>query len=132
MWTSSVFCFFFFNDTATTEIYTLSLHDALPILLVSRRTPLVSRGAAMVSRSPPALSGRARGGIGGNMPGGGRGVGRGAPLVPAFASPAVPPLAGRRNSIGCRKAVATASPRRRAGAKRSFLAPASAAESSPE
>ena len=27
-----VFVFFFFNDTATTEIYTLSLHDALPIL----------------------------------------------------------------------------------------------------
>src|SRR2546430_5613885 len=27
----SYFCFFFFNDTATTEIYTLSLHDALPI-----------------------------------------------------------------------------------------------------
>src|SRR3712207_7312081 len=26
--------FFFFNDTATTEIYTLSLHDALPILFV--------------------------------------------------------------------------------------------------
>src|SRR2546430_13149476 len=26
--------FFFFNDTATTEIYTLSLHDALPILLM--------------------------------------------------------------------------------------------------
>src|SRR3712207_8934959 len=26
------FTFFFFNDTATTEIYTLSLHDALPIL----------------------------------------------------------------------------------------------------
>src|SRR5258708_17481469 len=26
------FVFFFFNDTATTEIYTLSLHDALPIL----------------------------------------------------------------------------------------------------
>src|SRR5256886_11060530 len=26
-----VFAFFFFNDTATTEIYTLSLHDALPI-----------------------------------------------------------------------------------------------------
>src|SRR5690349_22720932 len=31
----SSFFFFFFNDTATTEIYTLSLHDALPI---SRRT----------------------------------------------------------------------------------------------
>src|SRR5256885_1576529 len=28
----SFFFFFFFNDTATTEIYTLSLHDALPIL----------------------------------------------------------------------------------------------------
>src|SRR5438093_13671299 len=27
------FFFFFFNDTATTEIYTLSLHDALPILI---------------------------------------------------------------------------------------------------
>src|SRR5438270_11353103 len=27
-----IFSFFFFNDTATTEIYTLSLHDALPIL----------------------------------------------------------------------------------------------------
>src|SRR5258705_9567389 len=29
--TTSYFFFFFFNDTATTEIYTLSLHDALPI-----------------------------------------------------------------------------------------------------
>src|SRR5438445_13892404 len=28
---SRLFLFFFFNDTATTEIYTLSLHDALPI-----------------------------------------------------------------------------------------------------
>src|SRR2546430_15580490 len=28
-----IFLFFFFNDTATTEIYTLSLHDALPISL---------------------------------------------------------------------------------------------------
>src|SRR5258707_4824988 len=27
--------FFFFNDTATTEIYTLSLHDALPILRIA-------------------------------------------------------------------------------------------------
>src|SRR3712207_9093061 len=27
----TLYCFFFFNDTATTEIYTLSLHDALPI-----------------------------------------------------------------------------------------------------
>src|SRR5256885_16701379 len=50
--------FFFFNDTATTEIYTLSLHDALPIwmvtvaparLLVQPRgfiLPLISRRSA--------------------------------------------------------------------------------------
>src|SRR5258705_795551 len=31
----SIFVFFFFNDTATTEIYTLSLHDALPISLIT-------------------------------------------------------------------------------------------------
>ena len=30
--------FFFFNDTATTEIYTLSLHDALPIYRGHRRS----------------------------------------------------------------------------------------------
>src|SRR5260370_29111792 len=36
---SSIFYFFFFNDTATTEIYTLSLHDALPI---STSTPDIS------------------------------------------------------------------------------------------
>src|SRR5574340_1437219 len=34
---SRVFCVFFFNDTATTEIYTLSLHDALPIFDLSER-----------------------------------------------------------------------------------------------
>src|SRR5215203_7207349 len=41
------FCFFifFFNDTATTEIYTLSLHDALPISpgALVPRDPLVGR-----------------------------------------------------------------------------------------
>src|SRR5256885_6792798 len=31
MWSVCYSFFFFFNDTATTEIYTLSLHDALPI-----------------------------------------------------------------------------------------------------
>src|SRR5437764_14598093 len=36
--------FFFFTDTATTEIYTLSLHDALPILMGSG-IKLVDRGA---------------------------------------------------------------------------------------
>src|SRR5258708_37426258 len=32
--------FFFFNDTATTEIYTLSLHDALPISILSKTDAL--------------------------------------------------------------------------------------------
>src|SRR5256886_5667977 len=35
------YTFFFFNDTATTEIYTLSLHDALPIALLPRFTPFL-------------------------------------------------------------------------------------------
>src|SRR3712207_7993290 len=38
------FSFFFFNDTATTEIYTLSLHDALPILAQVLHVP-EDRGA---------------------------------------------------------------------------------------
>src|SRR2546430_5549159 len=38
--------FFFFNDTATTEIYTLSLHDALPILLGLVGTALSGIAAA--------------------------------------------------------------------------------------
>src|SRR3990167_8339541 len=42
---------FFFNDTATTEIYTLSLHDALPI---SRDCAITSRGGTLVpSASSP-------------------------------------------------------------------------------
>src|SRR2546423_517920 len=44
--------FFFFNDTATTEIYALSLHDALPILL--------DRGQAVVGRIGPRAVGRER------------------------------------------------------------------------
>src|SRR3989442_15789207 len=39
---SSFFSFFFFNDTATTEIYTLSLHDALPIPAIARVPPTVT------------------------------------------------------------------------------------------
>src|SRR3989442_2686972 len=41
------FFFFFFNDTATTEIYTLSLHDALPIsdIWTQVRATLVQRAA---------------------------------------------------------------------------------------
>src|SRR3712207_9522585 len=36
---TEVVCCFFFNDTATTEIYTLSLHDALPISSSAVATP---------------------------------------------------------------------------------------------
>src|SRR6266487_6767750 len=36
-------CFFFFNDTATTEIYTLSLHDALPISIPTRRVRTIGK-----------------------------------------------------------------------------------------
>src|SRR5258707_2626901 len=36
--------FFFFNDTATTEIYTLSLHDALPISVEAADPHVVERG----------------------------------------------------------------------------------------
>src|SRR3712207_7208622 len=44
--------FFFFNDTATTEIYTLSLHDALPISVKKKlKTPAF---AAAVSREDVA------------------------------------------------------------------------------
>src|SRR6201989_3724993 len=46
----SLFIFFFFNDTATTEIYTLSLHDALPIWRRRRNSgPKSSRGSAPAS-----------------------------------------------------------------------------------
>src|SRR3712207_8511841 len=41
-----VFIFFFFNDTATTEIYTLSLHDALPIF----RNELSARGRVRLTK----------------------------------------------------------------------------------
>src|SRR5436189_5451020 len=37
-----LFTLFFFNDTATTEIYTLSLHDALPIFIEGFRYRLTS------------------------------------------------------------------------------------------
>src|SRR2546429_4511443 len=54
---NSLAIFFFFNDTATTEIYTLSLHDALPIFPAPprcRRTERTSRRRAgrTCARSP--------------------------------------------------------------------------------
>src|SRR3712207_7994747 len=50
---SSRTMFFFFNDTATTEIYTLSLHDALPIS-VGRRGAGPRRGPQGARGSPRA------------------------------------------------------------------------------
>src|SRR2546430_9971928 len=44
---NSSFIFFFFNDTATTEIYTLSLHDALPI---SNKKPITPKWVFKVKR----------------------------------------------------------------------------------
>src|SRR2546426_12632162 len=49
------FFFFFFNDTATTEIYTLSLHDALPISQSPRRSARRrSRRAGVRGRRRPS------------------------------------------------------------------------------
>src|SRR5256885_10196774 len=44
--------FFFFNDTATTEIYTLSLHDALPISRRRRRRPPATNRTSCSTSSP--------------------------------------------------------------------------------
>src|SRR2546430_9304546 len=59
--------FFFFNDTATTEIYTLSLHDALPISSPPHRCPSRpcrrpdgGRGRAGRGRDPSRGRGRCR------------------------------------------------------------------------
>src|SRR6266853_6544511 len=48
------FVFFFFNDTATTEIYTLSLHDALPICWPRRSVSHSPIRRAWMSVAPPA------------------------------------------------------------------------------
>src|SRR5687768_18598239 len=58
-----LFFFFFFNDTATTEIYTLSLHDALPISR-NRRSPRtrssVPSGSEGMAPQPTTSSAAAR------------------------------------------------------------------------
>src|SRR3712207_7287045 len=58
-----ILCFFFFNDTATTEIYTLSLHDALPIWALKYFAPEDIAEAFAASRSitmPTQLRARLR------------------------------------------------------------------------
>src|SRR5256885_7168176 len=47
--------FFFFNDTATTEIYTLSLHDALPICIMPR-APRMNSGRPQATSMLSSIS----------------------------------------------------------------------------
>src|SRR4051812_49712225 len=49
--------FFFFNDTAPTEIYTLSLHDALPISQERQRALVAERVEALVRRELAVVDG---------------------------------------------------------------------------
>src|SRR5689334_24145884 len=49
-----IFSLFFFNDTSTTEIYTLSLHDALPIF---RRSRSIQRRLRICSSQAPSAVG---------------------------------------------------------------------------
>src|SRR3712207_7799328 len=58
---SSILPFFFFNDTATTEIYTLSLHDALPISGRGARGGSDRRGARRPARTRGASAARSAG-----------------------------------------------------------------------
>src|SRR3712207_9267729 len=51
---SLLFSFFFFNDTATTEIYTLSLHDALPIFVAPHVHLRAARLVEQVQKGRPA------------------------------------------------------------------------------
>src|SRR3712207_9521840 len=65
----SIFCFF--NDTATTEIYTLSLHDALPIFwgfrwLVRAATAIFAVGGLLMILMPVAFAGRIQWGYAGS------------------------------------------------------------------
>src|SRR5256885_15385326 len=55
-----LFLFFFFNDTATTEIYTLSLHDALPISWSRRRSTNTVRRSPSGRRRSRCSTGRWR------------------------------------------------------------------------
>ena len=75
-----VLLFFFFNDTATTEIYTLSLHDALPILLQPSGQQKDPESGSLLLFFPIWVHGRVR--------------------------PAVhPPIAGGNTARSCKKAL---------------------------
>src|SRR5436305_7166082 len=51
----SHYCLFFFTDTPTTDIYTLSLHDALPILRRISGRPISAVGSSPLSLSSNAM-----------------------------------------------------------------------------
>src|SRR3712207_670281 len=93
--TALYMCFFFFNDTATTEIYTLSLHDALPIWAgppvarADRHRRLRRRPA--VGAAGPRAPGRRRRGQRGR-----RAAGRCLPPPAALRAGATRPRTGRR------------------------------------
>src|SRR2546429_6278552 len=57
---SEQYIFFFFNDTATTEIYTLSLHDALPISGGQALSHCLAEALARLRAEAPATSGSDR------------------------------------------------------------------------
>src|SRR5215216_7675670 len=63
----NIFFFFFFNDTATTEIYTLSLHDALPILFGGLKLALHQEPHGDRRRMPAARGQPAEHGAGGRF-----------------------------------------------------------------
>src|SRR5258707_10624603 len=63
--------FFFFNDTATTEIYTLSLHDALPISDGEGRGVVGGRRVQLALALAGQAPGEERVGVAGVNPGGG-------------------------------------------------------------
>src|SRR3989454_4989484 len=62
---SLFFTFFFFNDTATTEIYTLSLHDALPISLGGGKAVIIGDPRRMKTEGLLRAFGRAVDGLNG-------------------------------------------------------------------
>src|SRR2546430_10784943 len=104
----TTYLFFFFNDTATTEIYTLSLHDALPILIPLRQK--VGRAAVVgPDRLGPEWLAEARRGA---PPRGRAGVEGGRHPPPP---PAPPP--GPRPRAVCRRPRRANLPRRPAGGR---------------
>src|SRR2546421_7753540 len=105
------FFFFFFNDTATTEIYTLSLHDALPISTAGRGArPRRGRRAARPARRAAQRTARC---WGAREPGRQRSRGR-SPRIPPHSRPRLarnawlaalaPPQAGWRARRACGRA----------------------------